>query len=175
MPRPPGEVVALVTDTGRVSESKIEPEFRVRGGRNSKGESPSLGSLTMEGLSYSIVYDFTVTLRERGRNEGFETQSKWTHLPFICVRRVRALSLVIPKKLSPLTVMIRSPTCILPSCTRHRERARITNTQPSLLWQGQCYVYTSLQTSLTRKQGKINSSSLTFAASEPAVKPATTM
>ena len=60
MPRLPVTVVAKVVEAGRVSESNMELlEVRVRDGRvrgrDSNGESPSSGSLTTTGLSYSIV------------------------------------------------------------------------------------------------------------------------
>lgn len=55
MPRLPVGAVVRATDTGSVSESNIDSEVRVREGRDSKGESPSLGSPTTTGLSYSMV------------------------------------------------------------------------------------------------------------------------
>ena len=60
MPHLPLEVVAWVTEEiGRVSESNTESDVPFRDGRvqggDSKGESPSLGSLITTGLSYSIV------------------------------------------------------------------------------------------------------------------------
>ena len=63
LPRLPVVCVVLATEAGSVSESNIASEVRVREGKDSKGESPSLGPLTKTGLSYSMVYDLTVDLR----------------------------------------------------------------------------------------------------------------
>ena len=65
LPCLPVGVILWTAERGRVSESNTDSGVRVRRGRASNGESS--GSVASTGLSYSMVYDFTVDLRGRER------------------------------------------------------------------------------------------------------------